>query len=224
MTLSRSASSTRARRKATRPERGHVSAELESKRRRARSAAGNRASAQTELRAAAFHSANSVLRLLRPVEVGVVLKVGDVFTDVKAVDVTGTSKGRGTTGCMKRHGFAGLPPATRKEAPPLARQRRLACQQPAAAAGPSGASAWPDDMAPSASRRETCAWSVSMPKTISGARPGRGSRPQWRLRHDPPVTTKGPRQREVESSCRLRLRNTPCLFRPCLCRVTIHSA
>jgi large subunit ribosomal protein L3 len=29
--------------------------------------------------------------------------------DVPAVDVTGTSKGRGTAGAMKRHNFAGLP-------------------------------------------------------------------------------------------------------------------
>jgi large subunit ribosomal protein L3 len=45
------------------------------------------------------------------------LKVGDkltidhVFKDVLAVDVIGTSKGRGTQGVMKRHGFAGLPAA-----------------------------------------------------------------------------------------------------------------
>src|SRR5205814_10534189 len=32
----------------------------------------------------------------------------DVFKDVAAVDVTGTSKGRGTAGAMKRHGFHGL--------------------------------------------------------------------------------------------------------------------
>src|SRR5262249_43658111 len=42
-------------------------------------------------------------------KVGAVLKANDVFKDVKSVDVTGTSKGRGTTGVMKRHGFAGLP-------------------------------------------------------------------------------------------------------------------
>ena len=32
-----------------------------------------------------------------------------MFKDVKAVDVIGTSKGRGTTGAMKRHNFHGLP-------------------------------------------------------------------------------------------------------------------
>ena len=44
-------------------------------------------------------------------KVGQVLKVGDVFKDVLAVDVIGTSKGRGFQGVMKRHGFAGLPAA-----------------------------------------------------------------------------------------------------------------
>src|SRR4029077_2556246 len=41
-------------------------------------------------------------------QVGQLLAVGDVFKDVKAVDVVGTSKGRGTAGAMKRHGFHGL--------------------------------------------------------------------------------------------------------------------
>src|SRR2546422_547629 len=35
--------------------------------------------------------------------------VRDVFRDVTAVDIIGTSKGRGTTGVMKRHNFHGLP-------------------------------------------------------------------------------------------------------------------
>jgi len=98
----------KARRKATRPERGHVSAEMESKRRRARSAAGIALAPKPNCEPQRFIRE---FRLDAPstVEVGAVLKVGDVFTDVKAVDVTGTSKGRGTTGCMKRHGFAGLP-------------------------------------------------------------------------------------------------------------------
>jgi large subunit ribosomal protein L3 len=32
----------------------------------------------------------------------------EVFNEIKSVDVTGTSKGRGTAGVMKRHGFRGL--------------------------------------------------------------------------------------------------------------------
>jgi large subunit ribosomal protein L3 len=46
-----------------------------------------------------------------PLKVGQVLSVQEVFKDVLAVDVTGFSKGRGTQGVMKRHGFAGLPAA-----------------------------------------------------------------------------------------------------------------
>src|SRR5262249_37771051 len=43
------------------------------------------------------------------VQVGTRLTVAEVFKDTKAVDVIGTTKGRGTTGVMKRWGFAGLP-------------------------------------------------------------------------------------------------------------------
>jgi large subunit ribosomal protein L3 len=45
------------------------------------------------------------------VKVGDVLSVAKVFDGVKAVDVVGTSKGRGYQGVMKRHGFAGMPAA-----------------------------------------------------------------------------------------------------------------
>jgi large subunit ribosomal protein L3 len=34
---------------------------------------------------------------------------GDIFAEIRCVDVTGTSKGRGFSGVMKRHGFAGKP-------------------------------------------------------------------------------------------------------------------
>jgi large subunit ribosomal protein L3 len=34
---------------------------------------------------------------------------GEIFADLRYVDVTGTSKGRGFTGVMKRHGFGGKP-------------------------------------------------------------------------------------------------------------------
>ena len=40
-------------------------------------------------------------------EVGAMLTI-DLFDEVKAVDVTATMKGRGTSGVMKRHGFHGL--------------------------------------------------------------------------------------------------------------------
>jgi large subunit ribosomal protein L3 len=43
--------------------------------------------------------------------VGKILTVNEVVQVGAAVDVVGTSKGRGFTGAMKRHGFAGLPAA-----------------------------------------------------------------------------------------------------------------
>jgi large subunit ribosomal protein L3 len=45
------------------------------------------------------------------VKVGDKLTLDQVFKDVLAVDVVGMTKGRGTQGVMKRHGFAGLPAA-----------------------------------------------------------------------------------------------------------------
>lgn len=95
------------RRKATRPERGHVSADLESKRRRARSAAGVQLPPKPNCEPQQYIRE---FRLEKPadVQVGAVLKAGDVLQGVAAVDVIGTSKGRGTAGVMKRHGFKGL--------------------------------------------------------------------------------------------------------------------
>jgi large subunit ribosomal protein L3 len=96
------------RRKATRAERGHVSAQLESKRRKARRDAGVQVPPKADVEPQRFIRE---FRLPAPatVQVGAVLKAPEVFADVAAVDVIGTSKGRGTAGAMKRHGFAGLP-------------------------------------------------------------------------------------------------------------------
>jgi large subunit ribosomal protein L3 len=96
------------RRKATRPERGHVSAELESKRRRARAAAGVVLPPKADCEPQRFIRE---FRLDSPAQakVGQVLTAAEVFNGVKAVDVIATSKGRGTAGVMKRHGFSGLP-------------------------------------------------------------------------------------------------------------------
>lgn len=41
-------------------------------------------------------------------QVGAEITVSDTFTDGDRVDVTGTTKGKGTAGVMKRHGFAGV--------------------------------------------------------------------------------------------------------------------
>jgi len=91
------------RRLARRSERGHV-ARLDSKRQKRRAAAGVAA-----LSRAGCEPKRFVRELRGPVEgyeVGQELTV-DVFSDVAAVDVVGTSKGRGTAGVMKRHNFRG---------------------------------------------------------------------------------------------------------------------
>ena len=91
------------RRLASRSERGHV-AKLDSKRSKTRSKAG------IELTAKADCEPQRFIREFRTaadgVEVGQQLKV-DSFAEIKSVDVTGTSKGRGTAGVMKRHNFSG---------------------------------------------------------------------------------------------------------------------
>jgi large subunit ribosomal protein L3 len=95
------------RRKAIRAERGHVAGDLVSRRKEMRRAAGitppPKANCEPQRYIREF-------RLDKPaeVQVGAVLKAADVFKDVKAVDVIGTSKGRGFTGAMKRHNFGGL--------------------------------------------------------------------------------------------------------------------
>jgi large subunit ribosomal protein L3 len=92
------------RNRATRAERGHVSATMESKRRQAGVPLGPKAEVEPQRHVREF-------RLEGPTDkqVGAVLTAADVFKDVKGVDVIGTSKGRGFTGVMKRHGFQGLP-------------------------------------------------------------------------------------------------------------------
>jgi large subunit ribosomal protein L3 len=97
----------KARRKATRAERGHVSAALESKRRVARAKAGVPLPPKPDCEPQRFIKE---FRLEAPSthQVGALLTAAEVFKDVKAVDVIGKTKGRGTTGVMKRHNFGGL--------------------------------------------------------------------------------------------------------------------
>ena len=91
------------RRLASRSERGHV-AKLESRRSKTRAKAG------VELLPKADCEPQRFVRELRGstegITVGQVLDV-NVFADIKKVDVTGTSKGRGTSGVMRRHNFHG---------------------------------------------------------------------------------------------------------------------
>ena len=91
------------RRLASRAGRGHV-ANLDSKRQRRRAAAGVEAVVKPDCEPKRF-----VREMRGPAEgreVGDELGV-DVFDEVAAVDVVGTSKGRGTAGAMKRHNFSG---------------------------------------------------------------------------------------------------------------------
>jgi large subunit ribosomal protein L3 len=97
----------KARRKATRPERGHVSADLESKRRRARTAAGVTAPPKPNCEPQR-HIREFRLEKPSEIKVGEVLTAERVFKDIPRVDVIGTTKGRGMAGVMKRHNFKGL--------------------------------------------------------------------------------------------------------------------
>lgn len=89
---------------ASRAERGHVAAIASARSRRRREAG-------IDIPAKAGCEPKKFIRELRgdvsDHSVGQEITVA-IFSDVKAVDVTGTSKGRGYAGVMKRHGFAGL--------------------------------------------------------------------------------------------------------------------
>lgn len=95
------------RRKASRSERGHV-AQLGGKRQRQRAQAGREPQPKPNCEPKRF------LREFRTdgedhgLQLGQSLTVA-LFAEVPYVDVTGTSKGRGTAGVMKRHNFAGQP-------------------------------------------------------------------------------------------------------------------
>ena len=91
------------RRLARRSERGHV-AKLSSKRSRQRAAAGVESQPKADCEPQRF--VREIRGSTGAYEVGEKISV-DVLADVKTVDVTGTSKGRGYTGVMKRHNFAG---------------------------------------------------------------------------------------------------------------------
>ena len=91
------------RRLAIRSVRGHV-AKLDSKRQRRRAAAGVAAVSKAGCEPKRF--VREFRGSIDGYEVGQELSV-DVFSQIKAVDVVGTSKGRGTAGVMKRHNFRG---------------------------------------------------------------------------------------------------------------------
>jgi large subunit ribosomal protein L3 len=94
--------------KATLPERGHVANKIETFRRQNLIAAGVQIPEKADCEPQRYIRE---FRLDKPsdIKVGTKLTASDVLKDAKQVDVIGTSKGRGTTGSMKRHGFGGLP-------------------------------------------------------------------------------------------------------------------
>jgi large subunit ribosomal protein L3 len=91
------------RRLASRSARGHV-AKLDSKTQKRRSAAGLESLAKAGCEPKRFIREFRIKSDIY--QVGQELKV-DIFEKIKAVDIIGTSKGRGTAGVMKRHGFRG---------------------------------------------------------------------------------------------------------------------
>jgi large subunit ribosomal protein L3 len=91
------------RRLASRAARGHV-AKLDSKRQKRRTAAGIEALPKPDCEPQRI--AREVRGPIEGLQVGQELKV-DVFSKIAAVDVVGTTKGRGTAGVMKRHNFHG---------------------------------------------------------------------------------------------------------------------
>ena len=91
------------RRLASRAARGHV-AKLDSKRQKRRAVAGVEPIAKADCEPKRF--VREFRGTADNLDIGQELKV-DIFSEIAAVDVVGTSKGRGTAGVMKRHGFAG---------------------------------------------------------------------------------------------------------------------
>jgi large subunit ribosomal protein L3 len=91
------------RRLASRAVRGHV-AKLDSRRAKRAAEAGVAAGPKADCEPKRF--VRELRGVYEGVEVGHVLTVG-LFEGVEAVDIVGTTKGRGTAGVMKRHGFSG---------------------------------------------------------------------------------------------------------------------
>jgi large subunit ribosomal protein L3 len=100
----------KSRKNARRSEQGHVASKLESKRKKSRQTAGVQLLPKADCEPQK-HVREFRLDSAPTVTVGQVLKVEDVFKDIKSVDVIGTSKGRGYQGVMRRHNFDGLPAA-----------------------------------------------------------------------------------------------------------------
>jgi large subunit ribosomal protein L3 len=97
----------KARKKASRAERGHVASDFSSKRRKEKQEAGEQIVPKANVEPQQFIR-EFRLDAASDKAVGTVLTVKDVFDGVVRVDVIGTSKGRGFQGVMRRHGYKGL--------------------------------------------------------------------------------------------------------------------
>ncbi len=165
------------RRLASRSERGHV-AKLESKRSKKRAESG------VELVPKADCEPQRFIREFRgptDLEVGAAVTV-EQFAEVKRVDVTGTSKGRGFSGVMKRHNFSGQRAIARCQESASSRWGYgLQCIAQSSVQGDSHVGAvrqYEDDIAePRAGSRRHRKQFV--------ARSWRGSRPEWWICHYP---------------------------------------
>jgi large subunit ribosomal protein L3 len=93
----------KSRRRASRSERGHV-ARLDSKRSRSIAQAGGEAIPKADCEPKRF--VREIRGTAGDLAVGAVVTV-DALSQTKRVDVTGTSKGRGFAGVIKRHNFSG---------------------------------------------------------------------------------------------------------------------
>jgi len=96
------------RRLANQAERGHVAANLESKRKIARRNAGITPPPKPDCEPQRYIREFRLDKPDETLKVGNILNVATVFKGIKAVDVTAKTKGRGYAGAMKRHGFKGL--------------------------------------------------------------------------------------------------------------------
>jgi large subunit ribosomal protein L3 len=93
----------KARRKATKAERGHVSAEMESKRRAKGIQLAPKPNCEPQRHIREFRLDEAAKH-----DVGAVINAAEVFAEVPFVDVIGNTKGRGFAGVIKRHNFGGL--------------------------------------------------------------------------------------------------------------------
>jgi large subunit ribosomal protein L3 len=99
------------RRKAIRAERGHVAGDFISKRRKGMQDAGVAVPPKANCEPQRYIREFRLDAAPAETQVGTVLTADQIFKPGQAVDVIGTSKGRGFTGVMKRHNFQGLPAA-----------------------------------------------------------------------------------------------------------------